>query len=783
MKLKPLIAFLISLNLFAQQKPFDPIESPGELFEYAEYTNVGDNSFGIKELLNSNEFDYNSLQSANHSLGFTDKNYWVRFQLRNSQADQNTFYLETARPVTDIAKLYVISDGKIQVEKSGDQIPFEKRQVAHRSTVFKLILPAYSESQYYIHLKSDGETLNLPLNLYSETEFWYSNYKQQLFLGLFYGILVLAGMVSLIFYTSIKEKTFLYYGIYVFSIGLMQAALDGLIFQYFLPEGFINSRIVLLAGLFSTFFLLKYSEHFLKINQHLKKIKIAYNTIYAIIGLIGIMVFVHAKSFELAYPLANINGLLSLVLILVTVIIMKTKRIKIDPYFITGIFWLVIGLSGFVLNNLSVLPNNFYTQNSAKFGSGFEIIFLSISMTNLIRKMRVDREIAQDDALRKSEEVSGLKTYFMSNMSHELRTPINAIMNIAQIELQDNVNNQLQREKFQLIKNASLSLLGNVNDILDFEKLEKNELTLDNESFNPSELIKQISDNWNAEAKLKGLSYSFQMDDEIPITVMGDAERFIQIINNVLANAIKYTNQGSVKFTLKCVFQPNNICKFSIQISDTGIGINPEMQRYVFDSYNQMRLNHKREFGGIGLGLTITKKLVELFKGTINVESEAGKGTDIFIDLPLEYIPRTDILEGNPDELLPINLLVVEDNKINQMVMRKVLKTFNHISFKIANNGQEALNSLQENVYDVVLMDLHMPIMDGFEATRIIRSGELGPQVEKIPIIAVTADTMQKTKKQVMDLGMNGYMSKPINKELLLQKIESCRSEGLLKIA
>ncbi|MCB0382003.1 MAG: hybrid sensor histidine kinase/response regulator, partial [Psychroserpens sp.] len=551
--------------------------------------------------------------------------------------------------------------------------------VKHRSTVFKVEIPENTTQQLFLNFKSDGETINIPLNLYDESSFWISNYKQQLFLGLFYGLLFLAGIIYLFFYTSLKEKSFLYYGIYVFSIAFLQAALDGLIFQYIFPEGgYLNSRTVLITALFSNFFLLKYCQHFLKVNSVLTSFRKVYNAIYVVIAILFIMIFTGSKTLELAYPISNLNGLFSLLLILATVFTISYKRISIDPYFSVGIFFLVVGLLGFVMNNLSLLPNNFYTLNSAKFGAGFEVIFLSLSMTNLIKKLRQEKESSQQEALQKSQEVSELKTYFMSNMSHELRTPINAIMGIAELELKNQHNSIENRKQFEVIKNASLSLLSNVNDILDFEKIEKNELKLNHEEFNPSIALHQISNNWKSEAKNKGLDYQFEMDHEIPSMVYGDAERFIQIINNILGNAVKFTNEGRICFKLKCLTQPNDICRFSFQISDTGIGMDAEHQKTVFDSFNQMRLNHNRSFGGVGLGLSIAKHLVELFKGSITIESESGQGTHVFVDLPLKQVFKASLKDAKREQdanIMPLHVLVVEDNKLNQMVMRKLLNS------------------------------------------------------------------------------------------------------------
>ncbi len=772
MKQLLLLTYFIGLGLYAQETSFDPLKSKGQLYEYANFYDAGNLDLSINEVKKDSLFQNNFLDSDNHSVGFTSNNYWVRFKIKNSTQKESTYYLETARPVTDIADLYQIGTKNIESFKSGDKIPFSERQVKHRATVFKLNLPANSTQDIYLHFKSDGETLNMPLNLYTETSFWMMNYSQQLFLGLFYGLLFLAGIIYLFFYTSLKEKTFLYYGLYVFSIAFMQSALDGFIFEFIFPEGgFINSRAVLITALLSNFFLLKYCEHFLKVNQHLKYLKKAYNTIYVVLGALSIMLFINSKTLEIVYPLSNINGLFSLILILSTVFTMRFKHI--DTYFSIGIFFLVIGLLGFVMNNLSLLPNNFYTLNSSKFGSGFEVIFLSLSMTNLIRNLRLEKESSQEEALHKSEEISQLKTYFMSNMSHELRTPINAIMGIAQQEMETIKDNET-RKQFEIIKSASLSLLSNVNDIIDFEKIEKKKLKLNHEVFNPSILLHQICNNWKGEANKKGLDFTFEMDYEIPVKVYGDPERFIQIINNVLANAVKFTKEGQVSFKLNCIQQPNDVCRFSFRISDTGIGIDSESEKTIFDSFSQMRFNHQRAFGGIGLGLTIVKHLVELFNGTITLESNPNRGTHIFIDLPLkkviiETISDLEIQKQTIQQ--PLHVLVVEDNMLNQMVMRKILGSFPHITFTVVNNGQEALDALKKDIYNLVLMDLQMPIMDGYEATRIIRSGELGKGIGNIPIIAVTADTTQETREKVLDMGMNDYMTKPVNKDLLLNKI------------
>ncbi|WP_189702552.1 hybrid sensor histidine kinase/response regulator [Subsaximicrobium wynnwilliamsii] len=786
MKLPLLIIYFIGLGLYAQDVPYNPQTSKGELYEYAQFADAGKVNLSISEVLSAPNIAYNNLESENHSVGFTGDNYWVRFSLENSDETQKTYYLETARPITDLATMFQISETGIIIGKSGDQIPFDERQVKHRSTIFKISIPAKTTTQIYLHLGSDGETINIPLNLYDEVSFWMVNYKQQLFLGLFYGLLLLAGTIYLFFFTSLREKTFLYYGLYVFSIGLMQAALDGFIHQYILSDGgFINSRAVMIAAILSNFFLLKYSEYFLKVDTSLPNFKKAYNTIYAVLAILFIMIFIGPKSLELVYPISNINGLLSLILILTTVFTMRYKRMAIDPYFSFGIFFLVIGLLGFVLNNLSLLPNNFFTLNSAKFGSAFEVIFLSLSMTNLIRNLRLEKEAIQDEALQKSEEISQLKSYFMSNISHELRTPINAIMGVAELELKDQNNSVENRKQYQVIKNASLSLLSNVNDILDFEKIEKNELVLELDEFNPSVMIHQISSNWKIEAEGKGLDYTFDMDHDIPTTVVGDAERFMQILNNVLGNAVKFTNDGHVTFKLKCTAQPKSVSRFSMQISDSGVGMDREQKKNVFDSFNQMRLNHKRQFGGIGLGLSIVRHLVGLFDGEIYLESETGKGTDVFIELPLKSLSKSETALNDIQKLTvkPQHILVVEDNKLNQMVMRKLLSGLPHISFAVVNNGQEAIDALQKEVYDLVLMDLQMPVMDGYEATEVIRSGKLGKAIGSIPIIAVTADAMQETRKKVLDTGMNDYMTKPVSKELLLQKIGKCQVNPILKIA
>lgn len=775
MKYALLFICVFTTNIFAQSVVFDPQESRNQLYQYAEFLDAGNVNFGINEIINTSSLKYTKLQSENHSVGFTSSNYWVRFKLKNSTNQPMVYYLETARPITDVANLYQINQNKIQEFKSGDAIPFYKKQVKHRATIFKLTLPENQSQQFYIHLKSDGETINLPLNLYTESEFLLINYKQQLFLGLFYGLLFLAGIIYLFFYTSLKEKSFLYYGFYVFSIGFMQAALDGFIHEYIFPNaGYINSRAVLITALLSNYFLLKYCEHFLRVENHLNRFKKGFNVIYGIIITLSVLLFISPSTLKIVYPISNLNGLFSLLLILATVFTMRYKRIKIDPYFSFGILFLVIGLLGFVMNNLSLLPNNFLTLNSAKIGSGFEVIFLSLSMTNLIRQLRLEKEKSQLDALKKSEEISQLKTYFMSNMSHELRTPINAIMGIAQYELETLTSNE-QRKPYEIIKNASLSLLSNVNDIIDFEKIENNQLQLNYDDFNPSIKLHQISNNWKTEANKKGLEYRFEMDPEIPTTIYADAERFIQIINNVLSNAIKYTETGGILFKLNCLKQPNDLCRFSFQISDTGIGISPEAKDRIFDSFSQMKLDHKRKFGGIGLGLAIAKHIVELYGGSINIESIPNKGTDVFIDITVKsMVQERVIVATKSQESLPLHILVVEDNKMNQMVMRKILSSFPDVTFALANNGQEAIDALKKDIYDIVLMDLQMPIMDGYEATRIIRSGELGKSINNIPIIAVTADALQETKNRVLDLGMNDYMTKPVNRDVLLKKIYAC---------
>ena len=393
-------------------------------------------------------------------------------------------------------------------------------------------------------------------------------------------------------------------------------------------------------------------------------------------------------------------------------------------------------------------------------------------MATLIGHLKEDKIKSQAVALKKSEEMNELKSHFLSNISHELRTPLNTILTVSEL-IQNENNIEALREKSELIKYSSQNLLSAVNDILDYSKIENNEFYLENNPLNLNILLKEIAKEYQIKADEKELNFLFELDAKIPELIIADTSRLQQILNNVLQNALKYTETGTIKFSVNCINLNDEKVKLQFVISDTGVGVHSEKLEAIFDSFSQETINDKRKYGGLGLGLFIVKNIVNKYKGEINFTSEVNKGSSCDIQLEFDYLTnktiKNDIVTHSDNDKKRI--LIVEDNIMNQMVLKMIFKDWQNSTFEIANNGQEALNLLKDNYFDIVLMDLQMPIMDGYEATIAIRSGLCGKVKSKIPIIAITADATEPTKERVKSIGMDFYMTKPVDKISLYNKI------------
>jgi two-component system, sensor histidine kinase LadS len=779
------LSFFVALIVFAtvaRAQTFTITETTGKadalyLSSCATIASANDKTYTLQDIISKKAgLNFEPLNKIAPQISFTTGNYWVKVALKNNTQTKEGFFLETARPITDVVDLYIVSStGQVTEQHSGDILPFDMRALQHRKTIFPITLNGGEDQTLYIHYKSDGEMLTFPLTLYTPSGIIIETAQNHLFFGLFFGVLLLAAVTYLFFYVGLLDRSFLYYGCYVISIGLLQFSLDGLFFQHIMPGGgWFYQRSLILFGVFTTFFLTKYVASFLALKQRVKTLNLLFNIVYVIIAIAFIMPLTGSKGLQYSYPFANAVGLVSLLLIIASVIYLLIKKQKVDVFFTIGIGFLVLGFVIFILNNFGVVPDTFITQNSSKIGTGLEIIFLSLSMSNRIRKLRSEKEEMQAVALKRSEEMNEMKTYFMSNMSHELRTPLNAIMGIADVMTKE-VKDEDIKTKFEVIKYASVSLLSSVNDILDYSKIENGELTLDKEDFDPAKVLEQIKNNYTLQAEDKGLVFKYEANPNLPQKISGDAMRLSQIVNNILSNATKFTHQGVISFKVSYIKQENNGMQLLLSFTDTGMGIPKEKLDTVFNSFAQESIDNKRKFGGLGLGLSIVKKLVDLHGGTIELNSEVGKGTTCTIGLPYTIIEeKTETKPPTPKDTFDLGgakILVVEDNNVNQFIMNAILSRWKNTGFSIAGNGEEALEALQREHYDIVLMDLQMPVMDGYEATECIRRGEAGESYINIPIIAVTADTTESTKIKVRQIGINEYMAKPIDQTALFEKI------------
>jgi len=385
-----------------------------------------------------------------------------------------------------------------------------------------------------------------------------------------------------------------------------------------------------------------------------------------------------------------------------------------------------------------------------------------------------ERKLAEHELIKTREEalqLSKAKETFLSVMSHEIRTPLNAVIGMSHILMDDNPT-EAQIENLKILGFSAQNLLNLINDVLDFTKIETGNMVLESVNVNLKELVSQTLNSMQFRTSEKSVILKSEIDHRIPTYVMGDNTRLYQILINLLSNSLKFTEKGEVKLKVDLLEEGKNNIVVRFEVKDTGIGISPDKIDYIFKSYTQADADTTRKYGGTGLGLAITKSLLELHNSNINVESELGKGSAFSFIIAFNRSEQSNMKVENNTQIQPLsgNILVVDDNEINRLLANKVLTKWG-VQMDFAENGQIALDKVQLIDFDLILMDLHMPVMDGMEASKAIR--KLGGRHSRVPIIALTASLFSHELETITECGMDGFVIKPFVPIDLYNKLKS----------
>ncbi|MDR9499830.1 MAG: response regulator, partial [Hydrogenovibrio sp.] len=401
-----------------------------------------------------------------------------------------------------------------------------------------------------------------------------------------------------------------------------------------------------------------------------------------------------------------------------------------------------------------------------------------ITMVDITELEKINQQLVEQTRI--ADQANQTKTNFLANMSHEIRTPMNGIIGLSELALKEH-NVEKLHQRLQKIHYSGSLLLGIINDILDISKIESGRLSLDPHPFHLRDFLNELVDMYRLSADKKGLKIKLIISDELAVGYFGDDLRLRQVLTNLLSNAIKFTDQGIVSIRASMDYEPSDTIGpdqawLKVEVQDTGKGMTLEQQHRLFQPFSQADDSITRQYGGTGLGLVISDKLVQLMGGDhIQLQSELGQGSVFSFTVPLKHLSEKqlkkvkvrDELVGKPKQKpaplirSDVRLLLVEDNAINQEVAASMLEQLG-LTLEVADNGEQAVQKTQENRFDLILMDIQMPVMDGYQATKRIRRFNMD-----VPIIALTAAAMIEDKEKALAAGMNDHLSKPISQEAL----------------
>ncbi|MAY15931.1 hybrid sensor histidine kinase/response regulator [Thalassolituus sp. UBA2009] len=718
--------------------------------------------------------------------GFTESAYWLKLNIDASRSVKTRWLLEINYPLLDVVNAVTHRAGGAQLShyELGDLNIFSQRPVSHRNFVIPLDFSTDKQQTVYLNVQTTS-SMQVPISLWEITHFVEKRSNEQYGLGLYYGMMLVMFLYNFFLWLSIRDSNYLLYIGYIASFSALQLATSGLGYQFIWPQWIWLEQMAVpltigLVGVFGSAF----TRAFLQTRIHDRVADIALRICLILSALICLSSLV----FDIATVMSS--GKFVVVIFLVTVfyssVMSLLKGQHQARYFLIAWVSLIVGGMITISMMLGYLPNNLWTTHASKIGSALEIVLLSFALADRIKILEraknhaeaVVKKELEERAVRLAES-NRLKNDFLATISHEFRTPLNGIL--GSLELAADEHGKPLLSSLQDARSSARDMLDLVDNVLTYTELQAGNRILSPETIELAPMIRTAADYVRQQCQDKHLTFELVLQPGLPNHIRADIKCIRHALKALLENAVKFTQEGQIRVEVG-VSQHDQNTSLDVHISDTGIGMTEAELSRVQDYFCQGDASDQRRFQGLGIGLSLVRAVCHCMKGSLNINSAKHRGTQVHLHLPVQALGssevrlvknRVEAVDTTPIENIRGRALVVEDNTINQRVLNSMLSRL-QLKVDVADNGEKALELLKAERsyrYDLIFMDCQMPVMDGFEATRILRASHLSERHS--PVIAVTANAMSGDQQRCLDAGMNDYLSKPISLDqirLVVQK-------------
>ncbi len=806
-----LLLLLTSTRLFTAESPnvltLDDSNTEYDLSSFVTYVEDNSTEWTLEQAIPMLQAAGQQWQGPGFPVvGFSYSAYWASVTVDNNlAADSNWFARMEFSSIDQFDFFYQDSSGDWQQKKSGDTLPFDSRDVNHHTLMFSFPLLASTQQTLYFRFQTNG-SVQMPLRLLSESTFQDSRQTEMLIYGLYFGMMIVIGVYSALMFVATRDKAYLSFMGFILFGAMYSFSFQGLAFQYLWPlnPGWANLFFVGLAGATG----LQFARDFLNVatlDHRLDK---------AMFWLIGLAILYSVLSLIVPYGILSramstfVMAMLGLMSIAAYLSVKNGSTTA--NYFLVAWIALMFAITAELLQRLGVSVPPELSYHGIQIGSVLAALVLSLGLGDRIRLMLIEYNSVQEDMLKANQQkidalhkADNVKEEFIANVSHELRTPLTGIIGLSEIMLEKRGDalSENDRETLTMIKVSGQRLSNLVNDIIDFTAIKNGRLEMQTKTVDLKQICKMVVKMCvtligNKKVQLK------ENYPHGPVNVNGDEDRLQQVLFNLVSNAIKFTSQGSVTLKIEILDVDARV-----SVQDTGIGISLENQKKIFNRFYQVDSAESRQEGGTGLGLAISQRLVELHGTEIILRSKPGEGSLFFFDLPvvtgkpiIKPEPSRESLLLEKEEKRSIimdskpaiqqrraveqdvesqgliskfvskrdgKILVVDDEYLNLRIVEEHLSE--DYTLTTALSGHEALELLEKDKPDVIIMDLMMPVMTGFELCQHVRKRY---RLDELPVIILTAKNRVEDLVRGLSVGANDYITKPFSKEELKVRVK-----------